>query len=145
MYCHLCATRIDEGDYFCRNCGEASKVPYTANGETGWPSAIGYFLLGSALFAVFIFALLFLISSVFPLLPSPQLTILILFVLNTVFAGLCLSIFVNARRKETVTKLKSEPQATQLTGFTAHQLPEGKFFEAPESVVVPTTRELIKR
>jgi hypothetical protein len=50
MFCHLCATKIEEGDFFCRNCGEISPVLVSTLDKRNWLATAGIFALSNLVF-----------------------------------------------------------------------------------------------
>ena len=143
MYCHVCATQIENGDSFCRSCGAESAAISLKDNKTNLFSTAGHFLLGAGLFAVVVFVTAQIIGIFFPWLASPQLLILISSVLGLLSAGLNSTLLLASRRTKIDRKGRRSPP--EIADLRPPELLEKPYREIPFSVTDPTTHKLRRR
>ena len=145
MFCHLCATKIEKGDFFCRNCGEISPVLVSTLDKRNWLATAGIFALCAISYSVLLFAIFQILIMFDPGLRSPFPFIWLLLVSGSVASGVCV---VLARdRSEMKRKLESEREKrrTILTEAAAPQLvgntPQDPAFGITEHTTVKFERK----
>lgn len=145
MFCHLCATKIQEDDFFCRNCGEAS-VPILAElNKRNLSITIGLFLLGAVGFFIVIFSLITILFELFPLMKGPQTAIFILFAAGMIGSGLGVTAFREFKLAKKKLQEERDKRRTSLSNAVHPELPAGQFVDFPGSVTEPTTVKLVGR
>jgi len=140
MYCDACGEKLNDPELFCRKCGTESLAHLTEKDRPGPVRRAGYFSLGAAAFALLFLVVISLLSTFFPTLGSPQLTLLIMFLLGAAAAGSAAVLYARTRPG----RGKNAGAATESPWQTAEPLalPSERFTRVPESVVDRTTDKL---
>lgn len=145
MFCHNCATKIEDGENFCRNCGEMSVSIAAYDNEVNWFKRSGLFLLGIFSFCIFLLILTFLIETFLPSWKSPQMSILILFVSGVLLSGLT-SVLLTEKKRIKKKTAETRKKKQFVVPKNEPLILEEKTFEAvPFSVTEYTTKELIHK
>lgn len=144
MYCYGCGDKLNDSELFCRNCGAESILSLTEKGRSGSLRQAGYFALGSISFVFLFLIIISFLSTFFPNLGSPQLTLLIMFVLGSTASGSA-ALYARGRsnRAKRVAGIHG-PSAYPAELVTAEPsaLAAESFARVPESVVDRTTEKL---
>lgn len=145
MFCHLCGSKIQEDDFFCRNCGEAS-VPILAELDKRHLSiAIGAFLLGAAGFFLVVFSLITILFALLPLMKGPQTAIFILFAAGMIVSGIGVAAFREFRITKRKLQEERDKRRASLSNAVHPGLSVGQFADFPGSVTESTTVKLVGR
>lgn len=87
MYCQLCGNIIEEGDLFCRNCGETSKSLTLIADRPNFVAQGAFFIGGVLGFAILFFIITQILVALDPTIRSPILAIWILIVMGGIASG----------------------------------------------------------
>jgi zinc-ribbon domain len=87
MFCQLCGTKIEEGDLFCRNCGETSESLTSLADKPNLAVQGALFIGGAVAFLVALFAITQILILLDPGLRSPLTLIWILFIAGGISSG----------------------------------------------------------
>lgn len=145
MFCHLCATRIEEGDFFCRNCGEES-VPVLAElNRRNWLRTVGFFTLGVVGFGAFAIMLPLLVLFLFPSMKDPLTVMWVLFILGVLVAGLGAAVLGELADTKRKLKGEREKRRTSLSRTARPAITQGQEPQMPNgSVTEPTTVKMMR-
>jgi len=141
MFCQLCGTKIEEGDLFCRNCGETSESLTLLTDKPNLVALGAFFVGGAAAFPVVLFIIAQVLTLLDPNFRSPFTLIWLLFIVGSISSGTGAVLFREYRL--TLRKLLEEREKRRvlLSDSQIRAIESGE--EAlPHSVVDQTTQRL---
>ncbi len=141
MFCQLCGTKIVEGEFFCRNCGEISKSIIFLEDKTNWLKRIGFFSLGILGSLIIVGIFIFLINVIFSGLKSSLTALWFFFILNTLFAGLISVTLFELRKVRNKLNDEREKRRTLLYEKSPQLIEEKNFEGVPFSISEETTKK----
>ena len=142
MFCHLCATKIEEEDFFCRKCGEASVPILLTLDKRNWLSTVGFFLLGCVLYGLVLFAFLQIVAALIPDLRNASFLFAALIITGVLVSGFCAAFAKEASVAKRKLKTEREKRRAALSKPAESRLLEARLSEVPVSVTENTTVKL---
>ena len=144
MFCQLCGTKIEDGEIFCRTCGEMSQSIIFFEDRPNWLKRGGLFFLGVAAFCALLFAFL-LIGGFFPIMGrNPELVFGILFFSCVLLSGLISVLLFETKRAHKKLNEEREKRRVAFSNKAAKQIEDTNFEAIPYSVTEHTTKKYIR-
>ena len=141
MFCQSCGTKIEEGDLFCRNCGETSEaLTYLADKQNLLAQG-GLFIAGSGAFGAVLMIVTVILFALIPALKSPETALWILLVMGSLVSGVVTVLLREYRITRRKLLEERERRRVLLSSGEINRIETEEIRGLPYSVVDQTTQK----